>query len=446
MTDQYAALYASYQWLVPSQFNIAQACVHRWAENAHEGRRIALHVEDEFGQSTTWTYQQISETANQLANGLIKMGAQAGDHIVIAMGQHAEFVSALTAVLDVGAVAIPLPPSMSLAQRLHCIRDAQARIALVDAANGPELLQASPASLTQVVGLGFAHDDIIPWRTLLARQPTDFKPRPLRSDAPALLLYTSQTDAMPTGQLFSHSALIGSLPGFVCAQNWFPQGGDTLWTSLDWASPPGLLAALLPSLYFGRPCVSTQDTASAWRSYELLERYRVTNLFLDAPALAALQEAEPVPNSRFRLALRGIALHVSPDAPLPDTSWCERELGIKPNALFSLPQAHCVIGQSHGKWPNQAGSIGRPYPGHLATVQDPNGLPCAAGVIGELILNRYDVQGHPDPAWHLWAWHKAHAQAAQAPAAAERLRTGLPAYMDKQGDIWLVNANSASGG
>lgn len=443
MTDQYAALYASYQWLVPSQFNIAQACVHRWAENTHEGRRIALHVEDEFGQGSSWSYQQLSDMAHQLANGLVRMGIQPGDRVVIAMAQHAEFVAALAAVLDVGAVAVPLSARMPAAQRLQCVREARARTALVDASTGPELLQSQSQcpDLIQVVGLGFAHDDIIPWRTLLARQSAAFKPRPSRADAPALLLYGPQGEG--PGQLFGHQSLIGSLPGFVCAQSWFPQPGDTFWTSHDWASATGLLGGLLPALYFGRPCVTTRDAASAWRSYEILERYRVTSLYLDGPALQALQAAAEAPATRFRLTLRAIALHApaAPDPALLD--WSERELGVRPDVLFSLPQAVAVIGQAQDKWPGQPGSIGRPYPGHLATVVDGQGLPCPAGVTGELVLNRYDVQGHPDPSWHLGVWRR---DGDATRPAGDWLRTGLPARIDKQGDIWLVDAPADSGG
>lgn len=86
MNDQYSELYPSYQWFVPSQFNIAQACVHRWAENPVEGRRIAIFHENELGQREVWTYSRLSETANQLASGLVKMGVMPGDRVAIVMG------------------------------------------------------------------------------------------------------------------------------------------------------------------------------------------------------------------------------------------------------------------------------------------------------------------------------------------------------------------------
>ena len=443
MTDQYAALFASYQWLVPSQFNIAQACIHRWAENSHEGRRIALHVEDEAGQGSSWSYQQLSDMAHQLANGLLRMGIQPGDRVAVSMARPAEFIAAVVAALNTGAVAVPLSARMQASARLQCLRNARARIALVDSVTGPELLQSRSRcpDLVQVVGLDFAHDDIIPWRTLLARQPLAFKARPIRADAPALLMY--DTSGEGPGHLFAHHTLIGSLPGFVCAQGWFPHAGDTFWTSLDWASTAGLLGGVLPSLYFGRPCVTTQGTRSARHHYETLERYRVTNAHLDIPGLQAMRDAAKSPHTHFKLVLRAIALHAPPAPPTELLQWSKSELGIQPDVLLTLPQAVAVVGQAHAKWPSQNGSVGRPYPGHLATVLDAQGLPCPAGITGELVLNRYDVQGYPDPAAQLGHWQY---DGLLPNPPSDWLHTGLAAAIDKQGDIWLVDADPHSEG
>src|SRR5690606_16012703 len=114
------------------------------------------------------------------------------------------------------------PPALGpdlLASRL---RDAQAHVAIVDTAAGPDVLQAQLAypNLSQIIGLGFQHENIIPWRTLLVRQPTIFKPPlPTPSSSPAFLLYDSADRSQPLGALLAHSSLIGNLPGFVSSQN-----------------------------------------------------------------------------------------------------------------------------------------------------------------------------------------------------------------------------------
>src|SRR3546814_15924698 len=93
MNDQYSELYPSYQWFVPSQFNIAQACVHRWAENLVEGRRLAIFHENELGHREVWTYSRLSETSNQLASGLVQMGGSPGVRVAIVLDTRPETVA-----------------------------------------------------------------------------------------------------------------------------------------------------------------------------------------------------------------------------------------------------------------------------------------------------------------------------------------------------------------
>lgn len=437
MSDQYSELYPTYQWFVPSQFNIAQACVHRWAENPLEGRRIAIFHEDETGQREVWTYSRLSETTNQLANGLVKMGVKPGDRVALIMGQRPEAVVAYMAIFSVGAVALPLSPLFgadSLAARL---RDAGAHVAIVDAAGGPDLIQAQLQCplLSQVIALSFLHDVTIPWRTLLARQPSTFRAVPTKSNAPALLLYTSGTSGAPKGSLLAHSALIGNLPGFVASQNWFPKKSDVFWSPADWSWAAGLMDALLPTLYFGQSIVSTLGEFSATRALETMERYRVTNTFLFPIALKLIMQAVPAPREHYRLVLRSImATGESTGKVLFE--WCQTALGITPNEMFGQTEMNYVVGNSYEKWPAKPGSIGRPYPGHQIAVLDAKGLPCPVNTVGEIAVNRYDIHGYPDPVLFQGYW--GNDTATQGKFIGDWCMSGDLASVDEDGYYWYA--------
>lgn len=434
MNDQYSALYQSYQWLVPSQFNIAQACVRRWAQNPVEGRRIAIFHENAQGQREVWTYTRLSDTANQLANGLIKMGIRAGDRVAVVTEQRPETVAAFIAIFSVGAVALPLSPALGengLATRLH---DAEARVAIVDDTGADHLLQAQTQcpALTQIIGLNFQHEAIIPWRSLLARQETQFQAVQTRSSSAALLLYASNSIAAPKGTLLGHQALIGSLPGFVAAQNWFPQPNDVFWSSADWNTADGIMNALLPTLYFGHAIVSTAGQFTPGRAFETLARYQVSNAFLPPDTLLAMMQYAPSPREQYPLALRAIMTGAGLSTDV--FNWCTEALGITPNETFGCPELNNVIGNSHKKWPARPGSMGRPYPGHQVAVLDKAGKRCGPGRTGEIALNRYDMQGHIDPVLFLGYWRND--LATQAKFKDDWCLSGELAKIDEQGYYW----------
>jgi len=437
MVDQYASLYKSFEWLVPTHFNIGHACCHRWANNPADARRIALFYEDEHGQREIWTYERLAATANQLANGLTRMGVKRGDRVALILGQRPETVVAHIAICSVGAVVLPLSNLFgpdALEQRL---RDAQVRVAIFDDLSATNVLASLSRcpTLTQLVGISVDDERVLAWPKLLVRQSTVFKPVTTRADEPAILLYTSGTTGSPKGALLPHSVLIGNLPGFVASQNWFPQAGDIFWSPADWAWTGGMMDALLPTLYFGHPIVGTRGRFSPERAFDILERYQVTNTFLFPTALKQMMKAIAQPQSTYKLSLRSI---MSAGESVGDTvfAWCEQALGITPNEMFGQTEMNYLIGNSHQKWPARSGSMGKPYPGHQITVLREDGQVAAADEVGEVALNRFDIHGHPDPILFLGYWRNEAATTEKF--TGDWCRTGDLARVDADGYYWYA--------
>jgi acetyl-CoA synthetase len=437
MNDQYQALYHSFRWLVPTQFNIAEVCCHRWAESGLDARRIAVYYEDEAGNREVWTYGRLAEAANQLANGLVRMGVGKGDRVGVVLGQRPETAVVHMATYSVGAVIVPLSGLFGPEALEARLRDAEVRVAVVDASSSANLLAVAEQcpSLQQIIGIGFADERVLPWRSLLARQPSEFKRVSTLATDPAILLYTSGTTGAPKGALLPHSALIGNLPGFVASQNWFPKQGDVFWSPADWAWTGGMMDALLPTLYFGHPIVGTRGRFSPERAFELMERYHVTNTFLFPTALKAMMKSVPEPRERYKLTLRAI---MSAGESVGETvfGWCQSALGITPNEMFGQTEMNYLVGNSHQRWPARPGSMGRPYPGHQVAVIDEQGQAVKVGDIGEVALNRYDIHGHPDPILFLGYWRNPSATAAKF--SGDWCRTGDLARADEDGYLWYA--------
>jgi len=435
MRDSYRALYESFRWAVPDEFNIAAVCGRRWAS---ETSRIALFCEDEDGARSAYTYAALQADANRLSNVLAALGVTRGDRVAIVLAQRAETAVAHLAIYQMGAVAMPLSLLFGPDALEYRLQDSGAAAAIVDASALPvvaELAPRCPALREVIVVGGAATGAAHGWSRLLAHASDRFDLVPTRASDPALLIYTSGTTGPPKGALMPHSALIGNLPGFVASQNWFPRAGDVFWSPADWAWTGGLMDALLPTLYFGFPIVGARGRFAPERAYELLQRYGVTNAFLFPTALKMMMKSVGEPRARYALRLRAV---MSAGEAVGETvyDWCQRALGVTVNEMFGQTEMNYVVGNSHERWPSCAGSMGRAYPGHRVAVIDDDGNVLPAGAVGEVAVHRRDIHGHPDPVFFLGYWRNPQATARKY--SGDWCRTGDLAHADARGDLWYA--------
>jgi acetyl-CoA synthetase len=463
--DAYARLHREFRWAVPARFNIAEVCCARWARATPDA--VAVRWEHEDGTRADFSYADLQQAANRLSNALRRQGVARGDRVAIVMPQRFETAVAQIAIHQMGAVAMPLSMLFGPDALEYRLRDSGTAVAIVDESAIANLRAARAAcpALACVLAVGAAEGQgDLDWGAALLGERAAFEPVATLADDAALLIYTSGTTGPPKGALIPQRALIGNLPGFVASQNWFgfdsgplppgkgergkggvksrasaqPVGDPVFWSPADWAWTGGLMDALLPSLYFGRPIVAYQGRFAPERALELMERHRVTHSFLFPTALKAMMKAVPDPRARFpKLALRAV---MSAGEAVGDAvfEWCRERLGVTVNEMFGQTEINYVVGNCALHWPARAGSMGRPYPGHRVAVIDDDGRECPRGTPGEIAVHRRDVHGDPDPVFFLGYWGNDAATRAKYTddPADSWCRTGDTATMDADGYLW----------
>ncbi|RZJ21034.1 MAG: AMP-binding protein, partial [Haliea sp.] len=449
--DNYAQMHQAFRWQVPEHFNIAEVCCARWARRPDATKRIAIRAHRPGTGDRFLAYSQLQEQANRASGLLRRLGVQRGDRVAIVMPQRFETAIAYMAVFQLGAVAMPLSMLFGPEALEYRLQDSDAVVAICDESSIGNLLpvRAQCPALRTVVGVGAAAAQAdLDWTSELATQDAAFTAVATKAEEGAVLIYTSGTTGPPKGALIPHRALIGNLPGFVCSQNWFGFDGKAnggtkaiFWSPADWAWTGGLIDALLPALYFGRPIVAWNGRFSPELAFTLMQEHGVTHTFLFPTALKAMMKAYPKPRQQFKLKLQAM---MSAGEAVGDAvfAYCQEQLDITVNEMFGQTEINYVVGNcsmngnSAGGigWPARPGSMGRPYPGHRVAVIDDEGNECPVGLPGDVAVNRFDVHGHPDPIFFLGYWKNEAATARKH--TGDWCRTGDLASRDADGYLW----------
>lgn len=478
--DFYQAMQQGFGWAVPEHFNMAEVCSRRWAAEPDAAQRVAIvehAAADASGRAVaprSFTYAQLQQAADALSHVLTDLGVQRGDRVAIVLPQRFETAVAYVAVMQMGAVAMPLSLLFGPEALEYRLQDSEAVVAIVDATSVSNVLavRAQCPALREVVGVDLSnaadmlHVDV-DYASAIAAQQRAFTAIQTKADEGAVLIYTSGTTGPPKGALIPHRALIGNLTGFVCSQNWFgfatqatsaqssnashlPTGSDAVfWSPADWAWTGGLMDALLPTLYFGRPIVAWNGRFSPELAFTLMQQHGVTHTFLFPTALKAMMKAYPKPSSQFKLKLQAM---MSAGEAVGDAvfGYCQTQLGITVNEMFGQTEINYIVGNcgmewgamgegvsAHRKnvgWPAKPGSMGKGYPGHRVAVIDDEGHECPTGVPGDVALNRYNQHGEPDPIFFLGYWKNE--KSTLGKYTGDWCRTGDMAVRDEDGYLW----------
>ena len=451
LPEGYQRLHSQFRWQVPEQFNMAAVCSGRWAQRADAAKRVAIQVYADGAVQASYTYAQLQEQANRLSNVLVAAGVQRGDRVAIVMPQRFETAVAYIAVLQMGAVAMPLSMLFGPEALGYRLENSEAVVAIADAAALPSLqmVRGDCPRLNSVIGVG-GHDATvggaeINYTESMAPAANTFAAVDTAAEDPAILIYTSGTTGNPKGALIPHRALIGNLTGFVCSQNWFGFDGKTnkdskavFWSPADWAWTGGLMDALLPTLYFGCTIIAQAARFDPQGALQLLGRCKVTHTFLFPTAIKAMMKTCPgaqglTVQAQYKLCLQAL---MSAGEAMGDAvfGYCERQLGVTPNEMFGQTEINYIVGNCALHWKPRAGSMGMGYPGHRVAVIDEQGNECPSGVPGDVALHRFDVHGQPDPIFFLGYWKNE--AATQDKFTGDWCRTGDLAVRDAEGYLW----------
>jgi acetyl-CoA synthetase len=395
--EDYDALRAAFDWEVPDRFNAAAYVCDRWAE---ERGRVALFYEDAAGHTETYTFWQLRNAANRLANHLADAGVERGDRIGVNTPQRPETVIAHLATWKLGATSVPLSTLFGPDGLRYRLDDASAVAAVVDGSNVAAFREArADLSGLHTVLTVDAEPDPDAGETefddALSGSSREFDTVDTAAEDESLLVYTSGTTGDPKGVRHVQRVLLGHLPLFVTTfGNMELTDRDVFWTPSEWAWIASLFDVVLSAMYYGRPVLAYRggqfDPETA---FDLIERYGVTNFFAPPTALRMMQRVDSP--ERFDVdSLRGIA---SGGESLGQSiaEWADEVFaGAVVHEGYGQTEANMLVGECTALFEPREGKIGLAGPGHEVAIVDPDTAEATVprGETGEIAV-RYE--GNP---------------------------------------------------
>src|SRR4051794_9934082 len=193
------------------------------------------------------SYRELADRAWGVANSLVAMGVQPGEHVGVLMTNHPDLIASVFGASLIGAVVVPINARYRTNELQFLIEDADLVMLLThDAADAhvdftllvSEALEGIQApKLRHVVQMGRREPEGFVSRAefdAFAEQadPALVRNRvegvPLRSTA--LILYTSGTTSNPRGAMLSHEAFVRTW--MVTAGIWGTTADDRMWSAL----------------------------------------------------------------------------------------------------------------------------------------------------------------------------------------------------------------------
>jgi acetyl-CoA synthetase len=421
--EGYAEIYERFRWNLTARFNIGAACT-----DVHRRDQLAL-IDLSGATPRRYTFGEVSDVTNRIANMLIGLGLRTGDRIAVVLPQIPATAFAHVGAYKARLVSVPLSSLFGADALRYRLADSGAKLVVTDAEGMQRIaaLEGVPDLRWILVTDGATTQDLRVrdlW-TLVEDSSARFAGPDNEFDEPCMIIYTSGTTGPPKGVLHGHHVLIGQASGFRLSHELTPQQGDLMWTPADWAWIGGLVNTLLLAWLHGVPMIAAPRRGfdPEW-ALALLASQGVRNTFLPTTALRMMLQCD-VPRG---LRLRGIVTGGEPqEVGLLEAT--REKFGLTFNESYGQTEADFIVGQCASRWPVRPGSMGLPYPGHDVQIRDPHGGRIAAGEPGEVMVRA------PDPTMLLRYWNRP--EATRDKYVGPWLRTGDLARRDEEGYFWF---------
>ncbi len=402
------------RWCVGGTTNISWNCLgrHRDTDRWHTDA-VVWEGEDE--RVVRWSFARLDAEVARLADLLRNLGIRKGDVVGLYLPMVPEAVAAFLAIVEIGAIVMPLFSGFGRRPLAERFGDAGATAVVTCPSflrrgkNIPmhrtvlEAAETSPG-LKHIILLDRTGDanaagplDAV-WSTVAEAAPRTREPEAFDAETPAMLMYTSGTTGRPKGTVHTHCGMLvkNALDMGLCLD--VKEGDSLIWMSdMGWIVGPKVS---IGCTLLGATLVLAEGTPD-WpqhnRLWRLCERHGVSVAGIVPTAVRQMMRSgiDPLEGGLKLSRLRTI---ISSGEPWTPEAWnwffetvCQRRVPILNYSGGTECGGAILIGTHHH--PLKPCSFGGPVPGGGVDIVDANGISLPVGEMGELVMRRPTIGG-----------------------------------------------------
>jgi acetyl-CoA synthetase len=368
--EDYETAAATFAWPELDEFNWALDHFDAVAADPVSGARTALWIVEEDGSEGRWTYAELSERSNRLANWLRAEGVGRGDRVILMLGNQLELWETILAAIKLGAVLIPTTTLLGPADLLDRLERGAARHVVTSAAD-TDKFAGLEGGWTRIC-VGGPVPGWLDYAEAAAASP-EFHPDGITRATDTLLLYfTSGTTSKPKLVEHTHASYpvghlstlywIGLRPGDVHLNVSSPGWAKHAWSNVF--APWNAEATVFIFNYH-------RFDASAMLA--TIARCGVTTFCAPPTVWRMLIQADLAGTETSLREVVGAGEPLNPEV----IEQVGRAWGLPLRDGFGQTETTVAVANTPGQ-EVKAGSMGRPLPGYRVALVDP-----VTGVVGD---------------------------------------------------------------
>lgn len=387
-----------------------------------------------------WTYAQINERVNRLANALAQLGVDKGDRIGFLHVNCNQYIETYFAVAKLSAIFVPLNFRAKADELTYMLANAEAKLLFVgsrylDIVN--TMLPHLP-TIKQSISIDSKQEGKVYYEDLFRSASSDELMSEIGDEDITILMYTAGTTGLPKGVPLKHNAFATYALENVEPANPDIEERNLLTVPLYHVAG---IQAMLAAIYGGRTLVlMKQFEVKEW--LEMIQREKATRAML-VPTMLKRVIDDPDYNKYDLSSLQVITYGA---APMP-FEVINKAIKVMPwvrfinafgqtetaSTITTLgPEDHVIEGteeEREKKLKRLTSSIGKPLPDVEVKIVDEDGKALPPLEVGEILARGPRI---------MTGYWKDEKKTSQAITSDGWLRTGDMGWMDEEGYIYLA--------